>query len=304
MRDLPAPTVPVLTALPVMLYAVALVFWDLRGFPAAALVGLLLTALPLLGLPTGRAGGLLWIAPGAALLGGFLLSLPSGFALGSAGMAMLGGVAIASPLAIYAALLLWGERPVDHLLLVMIGLVDVLGLNAAVGRIGAGTAASTPGALAQAFAQVNSDQFTGLNSLLGGASSASLPLQPVPGLAIALLALLSLAGVFLAFVRPPTAAPEEGIPARPTILGPALLGVTAAVGFELVAVRSPEVALTGLAASVSVVALVVALVGRSMPLLRPPATTPTRVQFPPGARVRRIGARANAPPSGPPAVTR
>ena len=92
----------------------------------------------------------------------------------------------------------------------------------------------------------------------------------VLGATLALLALLALAGALLAFVRSPGASADEGVPARQSILGPVLLGVVAAIGFELVAVRSPELALTGLASAAALVALVVGWVGRSIPMRRSP----------------------------------
>jgi len=263
-------------AIPVLLYGFAVLAAGLQ-LGSFTVIGVLLMALPLAAPWTRRVGHLLWIPPGVALMVGFLLALPSQFALTSPGVALLAGVFVGSPLTVLAALLIVGREPTAHLLVLLAGLADLSALLATL----SGRLPMTPGAFANGFFRVFSDQSNGLGTLVSGGSPGVLPLQGFHNTVVTLLAVPALAGAFLAFLLPET---EGAVASAPPAsrFGPVAVGAGAAVAFELVAVEFPDQALLALA--VAVAATVVALVALARPR-RPPA--PDR--RPPAERAPTVG---------------
>jgi hypothetical protein len=265
MRPLKRSSVASLLAVPVALYGTVQLAVDLRPLDPIAVVGIVLAALPLLAPGLGKRGGYLWIAPGLGPIVGVLLSAGSGFAPGSAGSELLGGLLMGSPVAIAAALFGGDRGPIVRLLLVTEMLVDLLGLFAGMAALGAGTVAATSGAVPVAFAQALAAQWRGLLDAATGASSFSLPLQALPGVAFTALAVIAWAGVLLGFLVDDASEFEEGWtdPARSAVgFGPIVAGAAAALFFELAAARSPRYALLGLGLAVIASLIAVGLVAR------------------------------------------
>jgi hypothetical protein len=253
MRALRRSTLASLLVVPVALYGTVALALDLRPLDPVALLGILLAAAPLAGPVLGRWGAYLWIAPAAGPILGALLAVSAGFASGSPGMSLLGGLLLGSPLAIAAALFGGDRGPIVRLLLVTEGLVDLLGLFAGVAALGAGGNSVVSGAVPAAYAQALAAQWRGLLGASTGAASFSFPLQALPGAAFTALAVLAWAGVLLGFLVDDAAEFEEGWadPARSAVgFGPIVVGAIAAVLFEAGAALSPRYALLGLGVAV------------------------------------------------------
>jgi hypothetical protein len=255
------------------------VLFALRDLSAWAVLGAILTGLPLVGAIWSRRWDLPWFGPAAGLILSFLLAAVQGFPTDSIGDALLGGVLLGSPLAVMAAILRWSREPSVALPATFAGLVDLLTLNAALNQLGSQGVLATPAALSDSFVQVSIDQITGFTGLLAGNSSVTLPVQSLRDPVFAGLALLALVGVFLAVF-----APELGTRDLPrldpsAILVAVIVGVVAATLFELAATQAPRFALLGLSLAVlgSVVAiLVLPRVSRTTAVpARPTAPTPS-----------------------------
>ncbi|MCI4326232.1 MAG: hypothetical protein L3K16_01140 [Thermoplasmata archaeon] len=259
-------------AVPVFAYLFAFALISLRQVSGWAVLGAALTALPLVTCLPARGSLLPWAAPAGALAAGFLTAAPANFATGSVGMAIFGGVALASPVAFAAAIVRTRRDAALTLPLTFLGLVDLLTMRAALSAIaGAGTV-PTPGAFAVAMGATTSSQVGAIGSLLLGSRSASLPLQTVTDPTFALLMLLSIVGAFLALFLPePVKGAASGRDAV-SVLVPVFVAVDAVAVFELVAARAPTYALLGLA--VATLATVVAI--RVVALARPWTRLPWR----------------------------
>ncbi|HXQ94410.1 MAG TPA: hypothetical protein VN864_04485 [Thermoplasmata archaeon] len=244
-------------ALPVFGYTFALALLVLRQIGPWAVLGAALTALPLVTCLPSRGTLLTWAGPAAALSFGFLIGAPHQFAVGSIGMSVFGGVALASPVAGAAAILRWRHDAALVLPLTFAGLIALLTMRAALDRVAVPGSTATPGKFALAMGQVSWDQLTGVGNLLLGSKSASLPLQPLTDPYFALLTLVAVVGTFLALFLPePTeGAPHSGDPAD--VLVPVLVAVVSVAVFELAAARVPAYALLGL--SVACLGSVVAI---------------------------------------------
>ena len=292
MRDLgPLARPSFLLAVPVFVYASARAAAGVDAFSVAAGVGLVLALVPLLGAYPRYARDAFWLGPAAGIAVGLLGALPSDFAPGSFGMEVLGGFLLGAPFALVAALLRWGEDPARHLLLTFAGLVAVVGLLAA-------STASAPagvGALTAAFYRANLTELVGIGALLTGASSATLPLQALSDGPAALFELLALVGVFLAVLGPGRSAERAEGGARPAYLGPVLVGVAAAAGFEVVAVRVPTAALLSAMTAVLGVLVMIVLLASWGPMAAAPAR---RASAAPPADTEGPKLRAPAPPPG------
>jgi hypothetical protein len=242
---------------PVFVYGFAVVLVALREISGWTVLGAALTALPVVTCLPRRGSLLPWAGPGAALVLGFLLGAPQAFVAGSAGMAIFGGVALASPVALAAAVVRFRHDATLVLPVTFGGLVDVLTLRAAVQSLSAASTPPTPGAFALALGQVTWRQLSAIGDLLVGSRSATLPLQPLTDPTFVVLVLLAIVGAFLALFLPETLPGEPGRGDPGDVLVPVLVAVVSVSIFEIVAARAPTYALLGLA--VAALAAVVAI---------------------------------------------
>lgn len=269
-------------ALPLFLaYTIWTLLYGVVGLTSWATLGMVLAALPLVGVVTRRAEGFAWLAPPVGVLLGFLLGLLGLTTLlgsDSAGLGVLGGVLMGFPLAVVAAILRWGRQASVLFIVTLGGVVDVLTTHAALVKLASEGVGRTPVGLTIASGQVTYDQLTGFASLFAGTTSVDLPLQSLGDIVFAALILLALVGAFLAFFH------LEGPDGRslpvdpPALLGPVAMGVLGAAGFEIVAARDPRFALLLLAIAVlAVVSLILVLARprRSQPVRRSEETPET-----------------------------
>ncbi len=257
-----------LLVLPVLGYSFLALLLTLVPISGLALAGILAAAVPLAALLAGRSQSALIFAPLAAWLAGVLLVLGEGGAPTTPGGELLGGLLLGAPL-VLAACVLWPARGSPLLLpLTGVAIVDAMTNSAALARLGAGGLAATPGNYLGAFLSVSSDQLGGWADLVGGASSAPLPLQLFTDPVLASLALLALVGAFLAFVAPGIPEGEPADRPSPTLILSASAGALAAAAFELVAAGAPRFALLGLAAAVVAVLGAILLLARAPPAPR------------------------------------
>ncbi len=274
----PRPALPgaaVLLALPAPLYLLARLLLGVGAPSAPELLGIGADLVPLLLWIADRPLPIGWLPAAAASFAGLLLALAQGFAPDGSGAALLGGLLLASPLLLAAALLRPGGRPPHaELPLVAAGAVGLLLLDAAAGSAGPG---SGPGPFAAAVAAVVERQDGAWSTLLAGGNPTAIPLQvPTDGLLAGLL-LLAFAGAFLGFVAPP---PGEGAaedaPPRQWLV-PVGVGVGAAALFEVALARAPDQALLGLGGAVLLAVGAILLLAR-----RPrPRTAARRKAVPP-----------------------
>ena len=248
-----------------------------------AATGMILAALPLLGVVTGRAEGLAWLAPPVGILLGFLLGLLGLTPLlgnDSAGLGVLAGVLIGFPLAVVAAVLRWGRHAPILLIVTLGGLVDVMTTHAALARLASEGVPADPVALAIGSGQVTYDQLNGFSSLFTGSYSVSVPLQSLADLVLAGLVLLALVGAFLAFFSTdgPDGTPRGVVPGE--LIVPALLGVLGAAGFELIAAQQPRVALLVLGGIVLAVVVAIVVLARAPWAPRRPTPIASPVEGP------------------------
>jgi hypothetical protein len=265
--------------------------YGITSMSSWAVVGIVLAALPIVGVLTARAEGLAWLAPSASILLGFvlgLLGLTSLLHNDLAGLGVLGGVLLGFPLAVVAAIVRWGRDPPSLLVLTVGGVAGLLTTRAAFDRLWLAGVDRTPAALAIASGQVTYDQLLGFASLLGGSSSATLPLQSLADVAFGALLLLALVGVFLAFF---TVGEENGRPRAPdpgSLLLPVVFGVLAAAAFEVSAARAPRVALLGLAVVVAGVVVAVLVLARQTRIRPTPSAETLAASEPPRAGVEDV----------------
>jgi hypothetical protein len=265
-----------LLAAPVFLYAGAVLVRGAIALDGLALLGALLAALPLARplLPTGRA--LLGAAPAGGAGASLALGAIGGFAPGAPGLGFASGFLAALPLTALAVLLAYRRQPAVVLPLVVGGLAGLFALDAASGAL---TAGNLPGSFVASVAGVLVGQAEGLGQLAYGASSVALPLQDVADPVLLVLALVAVAGAFLALFEEPAGRAIDADPLA--LLVPVGVGVVAAVGFEALAARAPDGALLTVAGSVvAVFALLLYLDARSARRGRRAAPSPTPAAAP------------------------
>lgn len=249
--------------LPALLYATALGLVSIRGLGPLAAIGVLVAAVPLAAVLLGRGRSLLMLAPVPLVGVAAVLALIASFDPTGPGMLLLGGLLIGVPLAFAAILLLIARGSALVMPLTILALVELFTLSASVGVLGSGGLGFAPGALVVAFWQSTAAQIAGFQSLLGGAASATLPLQALTNPWLALLGLLALVAALLEFVDPRGVAGPTPTDAGPTaVLGPVACAVIAAASFELLAAATPRYALLTLGGVVAgIVVLLLVLPG-------------------------------------------
>jgi hypothetical protein len=244
-------------AVPVFAYLFAFALISLRQVSGWAVLGAALTALPLVTCLPARGSLLPWAGPAGAVAAGFLVGAPANFAAGSIGVAIFGGVALASPVAFAAAVIRWRRDPALPLPLTFLGLVDLLTVRAAFTELAAAGTVPTPGAFALAMGTTTSNQVGAIGSLLLGSRSATLPLQTVTDPTFAVLMLLAIVGAFLALFLPEPVRGDASGRDAVAVLVPVFVAVDAVAVFELLAAQAPTYALLGLA--IATLATVVAI---------------------------------------------
>ncbi len=263
MSDPPARTSPAWLVVPAFVYVFGLILVALRQIDGWTVLGAALTALPLVTCLPARGSLVPWAGPAAALVVGFLIGVPVGFASGSTGMAVFGGVALASPVAGAAAIVRWRHDAALVLPLTFAGFVDLLTLRAALDRLAGSTAPAAPGGFALTVGQVTWDQFAAIGSLLLGSRTALPPLQGVTDAVFALLLLLAIVGAFLALFLPEPIEGDPGASDPLAVLVPVLVAVLCIAVFELAAARIPTYALLGLATGALAAVVAIRVVARS-----------------------------------------
>jgi hypothetical protein len=260
-----------LLAAPVFLYAGAVLVRGAIVLDGLAVLGVLLAALPLARplFPAGRA--LLWAAPAGGAGASLALAAIGGFAPSAPGLGFATGFLAGLPITALAVLIAYRRQPSAVLPLVVGGLAGLFALDAASGALAAG---NLPGNFVASVVAVLVGQADGLGQLAYGASSVALPLQDVADPVLLALALVAVAGAFLALFEEPAGRTVDPDPLA--LLVPVGAGVVAAVGFEALAARAPNGALLTVAGSVvAVFALLLYLDARSARRGRRAAASPT-----------------------------
>jgi hypothetical protein len=234
---------------PAFVYVFAIALIAVRPIQGWTVLGAALTALPIVTCLPPRGSLLPWAGPAGALVLGFLVGAPHGFAADSVGMAVFGGAAVASPVAISAAVIRWRHDALLVLPVTFAGVVDLLTIRAALDQLAASSAGPTPGVFALALGQVTWSQLSAFGDLIAGNRSATLPLQGLNDPVFAVLLLLAIVGAFLALFLPEPVDGAAGVSDSLPILVPVLVAVVSAAAFELAADREPTFALLGLAAA-------------------------------------------------------